>query len=1022
MKNLPCRLYTYYIVILLLQLTVPLRADNRPGHISGHISAIPQLHQSHISNLQQDGNGFLWFATWNGLIRFDGHTTHSFKPIQCSEGTIDSNRIYNIKISTTGDIWCVSSDNRLFLFSPDTYTFTNISSAIRQLDGRKVKTLTPLKNGYTWVTMRDGTCARLNDTVPLSDVRCYLSPDNLVDGANSVTAISLAENGDEWVLTDRGALNYTSGRIIQGKYRYVESLYKTTYLIASDGSVIRPADGHRYPTPLPAESTVSYVRTDGHRIVMASDRGIASVDTRDGSTLRYTSSPSTYIFKDSRHRLWGFGPQPGVNMIADLDSSRSSLIPPAIGSDKSPLKNPQLIFETAGGDILLRPTGGVLSSYVETSGTLEDVALSTLPSGYYDREAIKKYIVDHTGNLWVLHADGTDLINFDRRTFTNTANSTCTETRALATDSHGHLWTSDRSGLLSCGAYSLRLPSPAYTISESPDGQIWVGTKGDGVYVLTPTSAQAGGYTVTHLSRHASSERQRIHSDSIYAITFDNGRIWLGSYGEGLAQGKATENGWQFDKVANQPEGMKIRSILPDSKGHLLIATADGLVTTDAPVSTHPAFFINKFRNEPWGLKGNDIMSLLKCDGRYYACVFGSGLSRIDSDSLLTADIRFTTFDLPATAEAGQISTAISTGNDIWIAAGNTLTHFSPDNGNMYTVTCDSPSDNITFSEATPAISAKGDIVFGTADGVLTFTPAPQPADRRMLPPVVTGIQYQNDRRILPLNNPSSLVIGPDRRSFTLLLSAMDYDESRPTRMRYRMDGLDAGWTYPHGRQPTATYNNIPPGEYELIIERENRDGGWSESDKRVSVSVTPTFTETVWFRLSIVMLLATLLTGLIATIIYFKRMRNALQRKYSLLMTVNNVSERFYRNNTADKKTSAPTPKEDNALFIEASLRFLNDNMDNVDLMVEDFARHLGMSRTAYYNRMKEAAGVSPVDFIRQMRIKRALKLLEEGNHTVAEVAYMTGFADPKYFSRCFKAEMSMTPTQYIAASKAKE
>jgi len=224
MKNLPCHLSTYYIVILLHLLTAPLRADNRPGHISGHIYASPQLHQSHISNLQQDGNGFLWFATWNGLIRYDGHTTHSFKPIQCSEGTIDSNRIYNIKISTTGDIWCVSSDNRLFLFSPDSFTFTNLSSAIPQLDRRKVKTLTPLKNGYTWVTMRDGTCARLNDTVPLSGVRCYLSPDSLVGGASSVTAISLAENGDEWVLTDRGALNYTSGCIIQGKYRNVESL------------------------------------------------------------------------------------------------------------------------------------------------------------------------------------------------------------------------------------------------------------------------------------------------------------------------------------------------------------------------------------------------------------------------------------------------------------------------------------------------------------------------------------------------------------------------------------------------------------------------------------------------------------------------------------------------------------------------------------------------------------------------------------------------------------------------------
>ncbi len=1022
MKTLPCRLYTYYIVILLHLLTATLRADNRPGHISGHISAIPQLHQSHISNLQQDGNGFIWFATWNGLIRYDGHTTHSFKPIQCSEGTIDSNRIYNIKISTTGDIWCVSSDNRLFLFSPDSFTFTNLSSAIPQFDGRKVNTLTPLKNGYTWVTMRDGTCARLNDTVPLSDIRCYISPDCLVNGASSVTAISLAENGDEWVLTDSGALNYTSGRIYPGRYRYVESLYKTTYLIAYDGLVMRPADSRRYPTPLPAESTVSYVRTDAHRIVMASDRGIASVDTRDSATLRYTSSPSTYLFKDSRHRLWGFGPQPGVTIIPDPATPRSSLITPATGSDKTPVKNPQLIFETASGDILLRPTGGVLSFYDETSGTLDDVTFSTTPSGCYDRDAIKKYIADRTDNLWILHSEGSDIINFDRRTFTHTTNRSLTETRALATDSHGRLWTSDRSGLLSCGVFSHRLPSPAYTISESPDGQIWVGTKGDGVYVLAPTSDQAVSYNVTHLSRHTLSENRRIHSDSIYAIAFDNDLIWLGSYGSGLARGKAAEGGWQFDKVAGQPDGMKIRRILPYGKGHLLIATADGLVTTDAPVSERPSFFVNKFRNEPWGLKGNDIMGLAECYGRYYACVFGSGLSRIDSDSLLTADIRFTTFDLPATAEAGQISTAVSTGNEIWIAAGSTLTRFSPADGHMHTVSCDSPSDRITFSEATPALSDNGDIVLGTTDGVITFTPTLPSPTASSLPPVVTGIQYQNDKRVIPLNNPASLVITPDRRSFTLLLSAMDYDGVRTARLRYRMEGLDVGWTYLHGPQPTATYNNIPPGEYVLNIQRENPDGSPSDTGSRVSVSVTPTFTETIWFRLTIVFMLVALLLGLTAAIIYFKRMRNALQRKYSLLMTVNSVSERLYRKTAAAEKPAVPTPREDNTLFIEASLGFLNDNIDNVDLMVEDFARHLGMSRTAYYNRMKEAAGVSPVDFIRQMRIKRALKLLEEGKHTIAEVAYMTGFADPKYFSRCFKAEMSMTPTQYIAAFKAKK
>ena len=72
-------------------------------------------------------------------------------------------------------------------------------------------------------------------------------------------------------------------------------------------------------------------------------------------------------------------------------------------------------------------------------------------------------------------------------------------------------------------------------------------------------------------------------------------------------------------------------------------------------------------------------------------------------------------------------------------------------------------------------------------------------------------------------------------------------------------------------------------------------------------------------------------------------------------------------------------------------------------------------MSRTAYYNKLKAITGLSPIDFIKQMRIKKALKLLEDPSLTVADIAYKTGFSDPKYFSKCFKAEMGMTPTQYV-------
>jgi AraC-like DNA-binding protein len=140
--------------------------------------------------------------------------------------------------------------------------------------------------------------------------------------------------------------------------------------------------------------------------------------------------------------------------------------------------------------------------------------------------------------------------------------------------------------------------------------------------------------------------------------------------------------------------------------------------------------------------------------------------------------------------------------------------------------------------------------------------------------------------------------------------------------------------------------------------------------------------------------------------------MRNLLQKKYSLLMAVDDFSTDIKIEQTLGIKT-----EDDGREFLKKSIAFFEANIGNRDFVIEDLARHLGMSRTAYYNKMKSVTGLSPVDFVKQMRIKKALKLLENRSLSISDVAYKTGFSDPKYFSRCFKAEMGMTPTQYVSS-----
>ncbi len=141
----------------------------------------------------------------------------------------------------------------------------------------------------------------------------------------------------------------------------------------------------------------------------------------------------------------------------------------------------------------------------------------------------------------------------------------------------------------------------------------------------------------------------------------------------------------------------------------------------------------------------------------------------------------------------------------------------------------------------------------------------------------------------------------------------------------------------------------------------------------------------------------------------YYRRMRNLIQKKFTLLMTADEYSGYIRLERNKDTEIA-----DDDRRFLERSFQFLNDNIGNQQFMVEDLARHLNMSRTSYYNRMKRLTGLSPVDFIKQMRIKKALKLMGDSQLSITDIAYLVGFSDSKYFSKCFKAEMGVTPSQY--------
>lgn len=117
---------------------------------------------------------------------------------------------------------------------------------------------------------------------------------------------------------------------------------------------------------------------------------------------------------------------------------------------------------------------------------------------------------------------------------------------------------------------------------------------------------------------------------------------------------------------------------------------------------------------------------------------------------------------------------------------------------------------------------------------------------------------------------------------------------------------------------------------------------------------------------------------------------------------------------NEEDEEECINCSKDIDWKFIANVKKHVEDNIDNPALTVDVLCSLVNMSRTSFYNKLRVLTDQAPADYIRLIRLKRAVQLLKEGTHPITEVAEMTGFSDAKYFREVFKKHFGVSPSQY--------
>lgn len=747
-----------------------------------HYSSKDGLSQNTVMYMLQDHNDFLWFATWDGINRFDGYNFTTYKPRPDNNIPLSNSRINWMGEDKWGYLWLLSYDYHAYRFDPKTDNFEMVPAG-EEWDDVKISQAKILPDGSIWLTCKDGGVVRI---IPQEDAPHHYTMEAFTSKSgnfqvNRLYDITLDSKSFVWVLTDDGLGMFKPGNTKPTVYfaehsdaKRAQSFYASCELgkkifFSSDNGRIWMYDenGGRFQLlNLPTDARVVDVKavSDHELLACTSAHGLYLYNIRTGEISSFLSNDypqlsqvhiqSAYV--DRYKTVWFQVEEPQTVCYFNLHTRKLKIqtMKEEIGEAVS--SNPSFhIHEDIFNNLWIHPYAGGFSYYDRKNDKLIPFYDEADSPAWKFSSKIHSAMSDKQGNLWLCtHSKGLEKVSFTDRQFRLSSIKDCksqslvNNVRTIYQDKDGNQWIGMKNGMLylydrehnfkgylteqgDIASQGIPLKGVVYGIMQDKQGILWMGTRGDG---LIRAEKHGEHYRLSRF-RYSESDIYSLSENSVFWLYEDDkGVIWVATFGGGLNYIVREADG--RNKFINYRNNMKnfpiaacgkVRHIAGDGKGNIWLGTSSGFICFKNRFKVPEDIEFNVYKHIPGdknSLSNNEVHWVLPTKkGDCYLLTFGGGLCKLEHDSMGKLTFR------PYTIKDGLASDVLLSGQEddkgnLWISTEKGISKVVPSTGYIKNFTDNELGiSEVQFNEASSARDSNGNIYFGTTQGYLSFCP-----------------------------------------------------------------------------------------------------------------------------------------------------------------------------------------------------------------------------------------------------------------------------------------------------------